>query len=150
MNPMTPFPGGGILSNLTPIWYPPIAVKWIVTGLVVFAGASAGRMGLRIRSVFNHPAGFFLTALLAILVFQYGFPPAAFAILFFLLSIWSENSLRAEGFLDATNTVDWVQNSKRWYVETVMRERPVAIQEKEISTYPVQGSSTDSSQALSS
>ena len=75
-----------------------------------------------------------------------GFPPATFAILFFLLSVWLiEVSSKAEGYLNASETVDWVTNSKRWYVEKVLKERPMAIQEKDVSTYPVSGLSAQGS-----
>ena len=78
----------------------------------------------------------------ALTVYQYGFHPMAFALLFFLLMVWSaEQSQKSEGFLVASNTVDWVTNSKRWFVERVLHERPVGIQEKDVNTYPVQGAS---------
>lgn len=111
--------------------------RWIVTLLIVFAGAVSNRLGGNIQKLFVHPIGFFVTVLAAIGVFQIGFPPGAFAILFFLLSVWSLQYTK-EGFLNASNSVDWVTNTKRWYVEKVLKERPVAIQEKEVSTYPVQ------------
>jgi hypothetical protein len=42
-----------------------------------------------------------------------------------------------EGFVPA-GALDWVTTNKKWFVEKVLMERPVAIQEKEVSTYPVQ------------
>jgi hypothetical protein len=133
------FPGGAL--NLTPIYYPPVSVKWIITGLIVFVGAVANKISSEMRQKFAHPFGFFLTSLAALAMYQLGFPPAAFAILFFLLMTWSaEVSAKQEGFLNASPTVDWVQNSKRWFVEKVLKERPLGIQEKEVLTLPVQGS----------
>lgn len=143
MNPSPSFPGGA--TNGMPLWHPPIASRWIITAIIVFAGAVANRLPPTVRSVFTNPIGFFLTALTAIAAYQIGFPPATFAILFFLLSVWSiDASIKAEGYLNASETVDWVTNSKRWYVEKVLKERPVAIQEKDVSTYPVQGASAQS------
>ena len=143
MNPGAFFPG--VQSALTPIWYPPVAAKWIITGLIVFAGSIANRMPPNIRSIFIHPIGFFFTAVTALGIYQAGFPPAAFATLFFLLSVWSIHlSNSTEGYLNATNTVDWVTNSKRWYVEKALKEQPLAIQDKDVSTYPVQGASAQS------
>lgn len=140
MNVQAPFPGGSM--NFTPIYYPPVAMKWILTGLIVFAGAVANKLDPAIRQKITSMFGFFTTALLALAVYQVGFPPAAFAILFFLLSVWAAQvSYKAEGFLTATNTVDWVQNSKRWWVEKVLKERPAGIQEKEVNTLPVQSAS---------
>lgn len=135
MNP--PIPGGGMIPGV-PIWYPPVSIKIIATGLVVFAGAVSNRVQPSIRTFFAGPIGFFLTATAAILMFQYGFPPAAFALMFMLLMMWSaQSSANAEGFLNATNTVDWVTSSKKWFVERTLKETPVAIQEKDVSTYPI-------------
>jgi len=129
----------------TPLWYPPIEVKWAATLFLVFAGAVANKIGPDIRRQFTNPLGFFITALLGFAIFEYGYPPLAFAIFFFLLSIWAvQQSKQAEGFLVATNAVDWVTNSKRWFVEKVLRERPLGIQERDVNTYPVQGSSPQS------
>lgn len=135
--PITPIPGGGSL----PIYTPPIATKWIFTGFIVFAGAVADRWNPEIRRFFIHPIGFFLTALTAIAIYQIGFPPAAFAVLFLLLNVWSTTlpNTEKEGFLNGTNTVDWITNGKRWFVEKVMKERPLAIQDKDVATYPVEG-----------
>jgi hypothetical protein len=134
--------GGGFMNmipqQLTPIWYPPITVKWIITALIVFAGAVAPRIPDSYRQYVVHPVGFFLIATASLAMYQWGFPPAAFALIFFLLSVWAAHQTgRTEGFLNASPTVDWINNSKRWYVETVLRERPLGIQDKEVSTYPV-------------
>ena len=143
MNPPTTCPGGATSS--IPLWHPPITSKWIFTAAIVFAGAVANRIPHGVRSVFTNPIGFFLTSLTGIAIYQLGFPPATFAVLFFLLSVWSiDASSKAEGYLNASETVDWVTNSKRWYVEKVLKEQPVAIQEKDVSTYPVQGASAQS------
>ena len=133
MNPGNPlaFPG-----MMTPIWYPPIHLKWILTSLVVFAGAVANKFGPKVHSVFLHPAGFFFTLLTALGFYQVGFPPMTFAILFFLLSLWASQSTN-EGFLCGANTIDWVVNDKRWWVERVLKERPLGIQEKDVATYPI-------------
>jgi hypothetical protein len=132
---------GGSLMNmiqLQPIWYPPITVKWILTCLVIFAGAVAPRIPDKYRSYVGHPLGFFLIAVASLAMYQWGFAPAAFAMMFFLLAVWSAHqSQETEGFLNAAPTVDSVNNSKRWYVEKVLQERPLGIQDKEVSTYPV-------------
>jgi hypothetical protein len=147
MNPATnPGPlAGGNAFQLPPIWYPPVASKWIFTGLIVFAGSVAERFGPHIRTVFTHPIGFFLTAVAGIAIFQLGFPPGAFAVFYFLLMMWATQISSKEGYLNASNTIDWVTNSKRWYVEKVLKERPVAIQEKDVATYPVEGASAQGS-----
>jgi hypothetical protein len=34
--------------------------------------------------------------------------------------------------------LEWVTNNKKWFVEKVLKEKPIAIQEKEVPTYPIQ------------
>lgn len=128
--------------NYAPLWHPPIALNWMVTIIIIFVGSVANRIRPDIRKYFTHPLSFFACSMSALAVYQYGFHPLAFAILFFVLMVWSaEQSQNAEGFLSGVNTVDWVTNSKRWFVEKVLHERPLGIQEKDVSTYPVQGAS---------
>jgi len=141
MNPSPGMPAPAFMTN-TPIWHPPIALNSIVTIVIIFVGAVANRIRPDIRRYFTNPLGFFGCSMGALIVYQYGFHPMAFAILFFLLMIWSaDQSQNVEGFLSGVNTVDWVTNSKRWFVEKVLHERPLGIQEKDVSTYPVQGAS---------
>lgn len=138
-----PSPIPGILP---PIWYPPIEVRWIFVVVIVFFAAVSNRIPLYIIRIFTSPVGFFITSLVALASYQLDFPPGSFAILFFLLLAWSsEKSKQIEGFLNGSNTVDWVTNSKRWYVEKVLKERPLGIQETNVQTYPIQGSSNQAS-----
>jgi hypothetical protein len=157
-------PGGGLLPNM-PLWYPPMSVKWIATGLVIFAAAVANRFKPAVRRYFAHPLGFFLVALAAFMTFKYGFPPLAFALLFLLLNMWavdeSEGFVEAfknrqecdaaarqagqeaypqffEGFLGASD-VEVVTRGKRWYVERVLKEHPEAIIDKGVQTSAVSG-----------
>lgn len=132
MNP----PGGGAhphFLSMAPLWHPPVSVKWMVTGIFVFAGAVAPRLNKKVRRAVLNPVGFFIALVLAIGSMQY-FPPATFAILFFLLCLWVTQD-PVEGFL--SGTIDWVTNSKKWWVERVMNECPLGIQEKDVQTYPV-------------
>jgi hypothetical protein len=130
-----PIPGFGLPTG--PIWHPPIGFKWIVAILVVFLGAVANRLPTGLRSLVLQPVGFFLVSLAALVSYWSGFLPGTLAVLFFLLSVWATQATRAEGFAVNTPT-DWVTNSKKWFVEKVLKERPVGIQEKDVSTYPVQ------------
>jgi hypothetical protein len=165
MNAAAPMPGGGFLPN-TPLWYPPMSVKWIITGLVIFAASVANRFKPEIRSYFSHPVGFFLIAVAAFVTFKQGFPPLAFALLFLLLNMWavqtSEGFANAakhrrecdaaasqyegqeaypqffEGFLGASD-VEVVTRGKRWFVEQVLKENPEAIIDKGVQTLAVSG-----------
>lgn len=157
-------PGGGFLTS-GPIWHPPMSLKWIATGLFIFAAAVANRFKSNVRKYFVTPIGFFLVALAAFLTFKHGFPPLAFAILFLLLNIWavdeSEGYVDAakhlkecntaanaaqqnsypqffEGFLGASD-VEFVTNGKRWFVERVLKEHPEAIIDKGVLTQAISG-----------
>ena len=130
---MNPPPGPGS-SPTGPVWHPPIATKWIIVIIIVFLGAVANRIPHRFRFYLIQPVGFFLISLAGMLCYWGGFYAGTFAIFFFLLSIWSAEARSPEGFLNASNTVDWVTNSKKWFVEKVLKEQPLAIQEKDVST----------------
>jgi len=126
---------GGAFMQLPPLWYPPVGIKWIITLFIVFAGAVANRLKSDIRKKIVSPPGFFLISFLALYLMD--FPPISFAILFFLLSVWvAEQSSATEGFLSGLPFVDFVGNNKRWFVESVLKERPMGIQEKDVQTYP--------------
>jgi len=133
---MNPPPGPGS-SSTGPVWHPPIATKWIVVIIVVFLGAVANRIPHRFRFYLIQPVGFFLISLAGMLCYWGKFYAGTFALFFFLLSIWSAEARSPEGFLNASNTVDWVTNSKKWFVEKVLTEQPLAIQEKDVSTFPI-------------
>jgi hypothetical protein len=85
----------------------------------------------------------------------------AFALLFVLLMMWSAEMSNEEGwrgggggeaiggraagsgeevdmFLNYSD-MDYVNNNKRWFVERVLKEKPLGIQEKDVATYPVSG-----------
>jgi hypothetical protein len=171
MNPAAPTPGtsgGGFMPNI-PIWYPPMSLNWIITGLVVFAAAVANRLRPNIRGYFTSPFGFFVTAAAAFGTFKYGFPPLAFAILFFLLSVWAAQESEGfvnrvkerkecdamysgqeaypqffEGFIGASD-VEFVTNGKRWFVERILKEHPEAIIDKGVLTQAISGFSAQGS-----
>ena len=139
-------PIGGSPGNFKPIWHPPLESKWIIATAIVFLGAVCNRLPPHVLNIFTNPIGFFFTSLVALISYRTGFLPGSFAVLFFLLLAWSANkSKQVEGFLSASNTVDWVTNSQRWFVEKTLKERPLGIQEKDVATYPVQGQSSQSS-----
>ncbi len=139
MSSMQPPPGvGGFLFNGKPLWHPPISVSWILTIVLLVISANSEEISPEIRKLILHPIGFFVTVLCGIMSYDYGYPHVCFALLFFLLMVWSI-SKRKEGF-SPSGTLDWVTNNKRWFSEVVLKEKPIAIQEKDVTTYPVQGS----------
>ncbi len=133
-------PPGGAMK---PIWHPPIPMEWIVSFLLLIAASNIEAMPPFVLQVILHPAGFFLTFLVAIFAFDAGYMVAPIAVLFFLLLAWVMRE-RIEGF-QAAGTIDWVQNHSRWFSEVVLKEKPKGIKDKDVSTYPVQGDSSEPS-----
>jgi hypothetical protein len=130
-------PGPGGMFFEPPIWHPPISVAWIISILLMIGSVNVEALPTQVHSVLMHPAGFFMTFMIAIAAYDAGAIPATFAILFFLLMIWSYKQRKEEFAL--SGTVDWVNTNKRWFVESVLKEKPLGIKEKDVSTYPVQG-----------
>lgn len=123
--------------NPGPIWHPPIPTEWILSFLILVGASNIEALPPQVSRTILHPAGFFITFLFAIAAFDAGYTIAPFAILFCLLLSWVTNE-RNEGF-QVAGTVDWVQNNKRWFVESVLKEKPLGIKDKDVNTYPVQG-----------
>ena len=131
MNPATMSPSASVLALVPPM-------SWILAALLVFGGAVANR--LPSASLIQHPATFFILASLGVASIQIGIPHLGFAFLFFLLSAWSMNTVRTEGFLNGC-FIDEVKHKKRWFVEEVLKEDPKGIQTKKDITAAVGGAS---------
>jgi len=127
MNPATMSPSAAVLGLVPP-------VSWVLATLLVFGGAVANR--LPSASLIQHPATFFILASLGVAFIQIGIPHLGFAFLFFLLSAWSMNTVKTEGFLNGC-FVDEVEHKKRWFVEEVLKEDPKGIQTKQDATAAV-------------
>ncbi len=128
-------PGGAI----KPVWHPPIPMEWILSFFILIAASNIEALPSPVYKTILHPVGFFMTFLLALAAFDAGYKVAPLVILFFLLLAWVTRE-RAEGF-QASGTIDWVQNNKRWFSEVVLKEKPKGIKDKDVNTYPVQGES---------
>lgn len=129
---------GGFLTGMKPIWYPPIHISWIISIILLVISANAEEIPEKYRSLFLHPISFFAIIVGSLIFFDYGYIHLTFAFLFFLLIVWAIQH-RKEGF-SPSGTLDWVTNNKLWFVEAVLKEKPIAIQDKNVSTYPIQGS----------
>lgn len=128
-------PGGGGFLNAKPIWHPPVSMTWIVSLAMLVGAANVEELPRQFKDLVLHPVGFFVGLLVSLALYERGYTPIAFASLFLLLIIWAVEHNR-EGF---SGTMDWVTNDKRWFSEVVMKEQPIAIQDKNVRTYPVQG-----------
>ena len=126
-------------GSFTPMWHPPVPMEWILSVLLLIGASNIEALPPQVTRTILHPVGFFFTFLFAIAAFDNAYTVAPYAILFFLLMAWVTKE-RNEGF-QVAGTVDWVQNNKRWFVESVLKEKPMGIKDKDVTTYPVQGES---------
>jgi hypothetical protein len=137
----SPGQGGAFFNGRAPpVWSPPISMPWIISIVLLVISVNLDSLPPAIPAAVNHPIGFFLSLLFALYAYDMGFPQTAFASLFFILMTWSQkqHARNEEGF-SPSGTIDWVTNGKRWFVEVVLKEKPLAIQERPTNTYPIQG-----------
>lgn len=140
--------------NLSPIWMPPLSFANILTLVCIIGASQAEKLPEVVPQLLLHPVGFFFTVLVAIAVYEYGSVPLCVAIILLLLSVWAHHHSKlqpvpagSEGFvpLVPSGTIDWVNDEKqKWFVERVLKETPVGIQDKNIATYPIQTESSSS------
>lgn len=139
---------------------PPLSIKTISTIVFVIAAAQADKLPSNISTFLLHPIGFTLCILIAISAFEYGAPAFAVALTLLLLSVWAANKsaqkytqsnqtfapFSVENFVSysPSGTIDWVTEPKKWFVERVLKENPLAIVDKNVKTYPVQTESSSS------
>lgn len=133
---------------------PPITSDTIITILLVIAGSMIEIIPVQYHSIISNPLVFLTGMILSAGLASMNYIPMAFAVAFFLVNILRimpkktikktitktitiSNPGSKEGF-EPSGAIDWVTNNKKWFVEKVLMEKPVAIQEKEVSTYPVQ------------
>ena len=139
--------------NATPIWMPPFSFATLLTIVCIIGATQADKLPSTIPATLLHPVGFILTALIAISLYEYNSVPLAVSLILLLLSVWaahhsvSKVPASSEGFLPfvPSGTIDWVNDDKqKWFVERVLKETPMGIQDSKVATYPVQTESSSS------
>lgn len=133
-----------------PIWLPPLNIDLLLAVILIIFGANVEVIPEQYRIYMATPLVVFLGMLVAAGLAALGAIPLAFALAFALVNLvriipkkkgkgptGKRSPGVKEGFVPS-GTLDWVIPNKKWFVEKVMMERPVAIQEKEVSTYPIQ------------
>lgn len=136
-----------------PNWLPPIQLDWIVATILVIIGANIEKIPTQYHTQLATPLIFLVGMLFSAGLAALKQIPIAFATAFFLVNLIrlmpkkeigkehypgkKANVETKEGFVPS-GTMDWVTTQKKWFVEKVLNERPVAIQEKEVATYPIQ------------
>lgn len=150
-------------SNM-PVWMPPLSFKNIFTIIFIISATQADKLPDQVSQFLLHPIGFILTALIAISAFEYGAPSFAVALVLLLLSVWAAKHSKNQISYDSNKTfdqfemnyneqfvpysssgnIDLVTEPKKWFVERVLKENPLAIFAKDVKTYPVQTESSSS------
>ena len=139
--------------NATPIWMPPLSFATLLTIVCIIGATQADKLPATITTTLLHPVGFILTGLIAISLYEYNSVPLAISLILLLLSVWAAHHTvnkvpaSSEGFLPfvPSGTIDWVNDDKqKWFVERVLKETPMGIQDSKVATYPVQTESSSS------
>jgi hypothetical protein len=136
-----------------PNWLPPIQIEWIFATVLVILGANIEKIPEQYHTQLANPLIFLIGMLFSAGLAALKQIPIAFAIAFFLVNLIrlmpkkgvgkehypgkKPEAAKIEGFVPS-GTMDWVTTQKKWFVEKVLNERPVGIQEKEVATYPIQ------------
>jgi hypothetical protein len=126
------------------MWIPPIRPDILLAFVLVVVGSNVEQIPAEYHRYISNPFVIFVGMFVAAGLAALGVVPIAFAVAFFLVNLVrimpkpkKPSPGTKEGFVPS-GTLDWVTTNKKWFVEKVLMERPIAIQEKEISTYPVQ------------
>jgi len=120
----------------------------IVAAILIVMGANIEIVPDKYRIYIANPLAILVGMLIAAGFAALGMIPLAFATAFALVNLVriipkKPSAARKgspgvkEGFVPS-GAIDWVITNKKWFVEKVLMERPIAIQEKEVSTYPIQ------------
>jgi hypothetical protein len=134
-------------NNPVPIWLPPIQLDWFLTIILIIFGANIERTPDEYHKFLTNNLIFIFGILIAVAFAAAKYIHVSFAIAFCLVNIFRlihKNTIvpshvpgKIEGF-EPSGTVDWITSDKKWFVEKVLDETPVAIVEKEVATYPVE------------
>jgi hypothetical protein len=128
------------------VWMPPVSVDLLSAVILVIIGANIEVIPEQYRTYIANPIAIFVGMLIAAGFAALGMMPLAFATAFALVNLVRIMPVKKiqkvvpgvkEGFVPS-GTFDWVIPNKKWFVEKVLMEKPIAIQEKEVSTYPIQ------------
>jgi len=134
-----------------PLWLPPIRVDWLIAIILILVGSNIEQVPEQYHSIIGNPLVFLVGMLVSAGVASMGHIPISFAIAFCLVNLIrimpkpkkvmpkaSPGAKKVSEGFTPSGTLDWVTTHKKWFVEKVLMEQPVAIQEKEAITYPIQ------------
>jgi len=136
-----------------PLWLPPVRSDWLLAFGLIIIGSNIEQVPEQYHATIATPLVFLVGMLISAWIASVGLIPISFAIAFCLVNLirimpkpkkpqmkvspGAAAKKVSEGFTPS-GTIDWVTTHKKWFVEKVLMERPVAIQEKEAVTYPIQ------------
>jgi len=143
--PTAAFAGG----KPPPLWLPPVQFDWLCAFVLIVVGSNIEQIPQEYHSTISNPIVFLVGMLVSAGLASQQLLPIAFAVAFCLVNLirimpnkpkvkGNPGKTVKEGFVPA-GTIDWVTTQKKWFVEKVLLEQPVAIREKEVATYPIHG-----------
>jgi hypothetical protein len=133
---------------------PPITPETIIAILMIIGGSMIEIVPKTYHALLSNPIVFLVGMLVAAGLAASKNIVLAFAVAFFLVNllrimpkktinktVTQTTKIASPGVKEPfqpSGAIDWVTTNKKWFVEKVLKEKPVAIQEKEVSTYPIQ------------
>lgn len=131
-------------AKQSPIWMPPIQIDLLVSFVIIIFGANIEKIPAEYHQNLTNPLIFIVGVCIAAGLASAKYIAISFAISFCLVNIirlipinsTPKKAPGKEGF-EPSGTLDWVTTNKKWFVEKVMNESPIAIIDKEVSTYPI-------------
>ena len=128
-----------------PNWLPPFDIQWILAAILVLLGSNIEKIPSEYHTQIASPLIFLIGMLFSAGLAALKQISLAFASAFFLVNLvrlMPKKTLEKvhspgskEGFAPS-GTIDWVTTQKKWFVEKVLQEKPIGIQDKEVLTYP--------------
>jgi hypothetical protein len=129
---------------------PPITFEQIGSLLLIIFGSTIEMVPKTYHVVLSNPMIFIIGMFVSAGLTACNRIILAFAVAFFLVNLLrimpkSKSNKTVEinhpGVKEAfkpSGAIEWVTNNKKWFVEKVLKEKPIGIQAKELDTYPVQ------------
>lgn len=120
----------------------PISIDWLTSAILLLIAVKPEALPANVRVATAHPVGLVFLLLLGIALFSYS-AILGTAIFIMVISIWRSTlqdrvlGNTTEGFSLSPAQLEYITSPKRWFVEEVLREHPIAIQEKQVRTEPI-------------
>jgi uncharacterized membrane protein len=114
----------------------PFSVPWFTSFLILIVASRPDSLPSDIRSVLASWLGILGTFALGLVAFMHHriLGTAVFILMFALIA--EHHKQTKKEYFDNDQITDIVTSRKKWLVEKILDERPIAIVDKQVTTYP--------------